>query len=214
MIQEHNEVIHFNKLSSYLFITATLTGFSYNAYSACSRDDVEFYLNKGFSTDQVTKLCDTSPAPQYNKVNIEATSTNSHTVVTSDSEAFLREAIKGRNILFTNDSLNYTLKICIHYGEEDNYGFAPKACPNVRFKVALKNLEVKEPGKKYLFFNPDEIEVIGTITREVINGLEKHNAYDKKLILKALESGNKTSIPMRDDISLEKAFEVLKQIVI
>jgi len=203
-------VIPFNKLGSYLFIAATLTSFSQNSYSACSRDDVEFYLKKGFSPDQITRLCDTASTTQ----NTKSTTINSSPVASNKSELFLREAIKGHNILLTNDFLSYTLKVCFHYGEEDQYGFSPKACPNVRFKIALKNLEVKEPGNKYLFLNSDEIEVTGSISQKVINGLDKYNAEDKKLILKTLESGNKTTIPVRDDISLEKVFEVLKKIAI
>jgi hypothetical protein len=208
-------VIPSSKLGSYLFITATLTCFSHNAYSACSRDDVEFYLNKGFSTDQITKLCDTTHTSQHNTKNTApATLIGSNSTASNNTELFLREAIKGRNISLTNDFLNYTSRICIIYDEEDNYGFAPKACLNVKFKVALKDLEVKQPGKKYLFFNPDEIEIKGLIAREVINGLEKYKTKDRKLILKMLESGSKTTIPVRDDISLEKFFEVLKQIAI
>jgi len=73
---------------------------------------------------------------------------------------------------------------------------------------------VKEPGKKYLFFNPDEIEINGAISREVLNGLEKYKPEEQTLILQLLESGNKTAIPVRDDISLEKVFETLKQLSI
>ena len=147
-----------------LVLMTTLISLSHNAYSACSRDDVDYYLSKGFSTDQITTLCDT--ASQSKTPEQQAKSYN-------NTELFLREAIKGRNVVLTNHSLAYTLKVCINYGEEDLYGFAPKACPNVRFEITLKGLEAKEPVKK-LFFSPEEIEVKGTITRDVIDGLEDH----------------------------------------
>jgi hypothetical protein len=212
--QEHNAVRTFNKLSSYLFLSVTLTSFSHTAYATCSRSDVEFYLNKGFSTDQITKLCTAAPPVQGKTENTLSVDTDTAPDTSNNTELFLREAIKGRDIVLTHESLSYTLKTCVHYGEEDGYGFTPKACPYIRFNVSLKDLQVTEPGNKYLFFNPDEVDIEGDITRKILSGLKKHSPEDKKLIIKALKSGNKTSIPVRDDISLEKVFEVLKQISI
>jgi len=207
----------FNKLNLLLFTSATLASIPHISNAACSRDDVQFYLDKGFSTDQITTLCDTAPSTKKNSQNINPTSKTKEKIykaTSNDTELFLREAIKGRDVSLTNESLAYTLKFCIQYAEEDQYGFAPKACPNVRFSIKLKDLEVKEPGKKYLFFNPDEIEIKGSISREVISGLEKYKSEEQTLILQLLESGNKTTIPVRDDISLEKIFKTLKQLSI
>ena len=198
----------------------TLISLSHNAYAACSRDDVDYYLSKGFSTDQITTLCGTASTNQTpsqtiisNKASVIPNKTSEQPTPTNATEQFLKEAIKGRNIVLTKDTLNYTLKVCIEYGEEDQYGFAPKACPNVRFNVTLKDLEIKEPVKR-LFFSLDEIEVKGSITRKVINGLEKYKAEDQTLILNKLESGNKTMIPVRDDISIDRMFHTLEQLTI
>ena len=198
----------------------TLISLSHNAYAACSRDDVDYYLSKGFSTDQITTLCGSASTNQKpsqttaaDKASASSDKTTEQPTSTNATELFLREAIKGRNVVLTNNTLAYTLKVCIEYGEEDLYGFAPKACPSVRFQLALKDLEVKEPVK-ILFFSPEEIEVKGEITRNIIDGLEKHKAADQALILNKLESGNKTIIPVRDDISIEQVFQALEQLTI
>jgi len=214
----------FNKLNLLLFTSATLASIPHISNAACSRDDVQFYLDKGFSTTQITTLCET-PTPQTNTQNPSsatpkissstsaATLSKTDNTQTNKTEQFLREAIKGRDISLTNEALTYTLKVCIQYGEKDLFGFTPNACPNVRFNIALKGLEVKEPEKK-LFFSPDGIEVNGDITRDVIHGLKEHKAEDQKLILKLLESGNKTTIPVRDDISIDQIFQTLDQLAL
>ena len=221
---ESYKVIHFNKLTLLLFTTASLSSIPHISNAACSRDDVQFYLDKGFSTDQITSLCDTT-ATQNKSHDTSSTlpkeSISSSAVILSSAdntkenktEHFLREAIKGRDVSLSNESLDYTLKVCIKYGEEDLFGFTPKACPNVRFNIALKDLKVKEP-KKSLFFNPDGIDIKGNITRDVINGLEEYKTEDQKLILNKLESGNKTTIPVRDDISIEKIFQTLDHLTL
>ncbi|MDH5767082.1 MAG: hypothetical protein OEZ38_13800 [Gammaproteobacteria bacterium] len=194
-----------NKHSLFLLATTTLIFFPHSAYSDCSREDIEFYLAKNFTTEQITRLCETSSSPTKNS------NTNSQSP-TTDTELFLREAIKGRDVSLSDESLTYTLRSCIQYGEEDMYGFAPKACLNIKHQVALKGLKVSEPENRYLFFKPDKIEISGEIYREVMSGLEKYNAEDQQLILQKLETGSKTSIPVRDDISIDQVFQTLQQL--
>lgn len=197
-----------------LVLMTTLISLSHNTYAACNRDDVNYYLSKGFSTEQITTLCGTASSSHTNKEPATSSKiTEQNATPVNNNELFLREAIKGRNVVLANNALAYTLKVCIKYGEEDLYGFAPKACPNVRFNINLKGLTVTEPVKK-LFFSPEEIEIKGTISRSVIDGLENYKAEDQALILKLLESGNKTAIPVRDDISIDKVYQTLEELTL
>jgi hypothetical protein len=114
----------------------------------------------------------------------------------------------------TADSLQYTLKVCIEYGQEDIYGFAPKACPNIRFVIARKDLEVVKSQKKYIFFGDEEIQVKGAISREITGGLEKNNSEEQDKIQQLIESGDYTFIPIRDDISSDSVEQALLQLTI
>ena len=185
---------------------AVLVSLSQSSYAGCTRDDVNYYLAKGFSTDQITTLCDSTQS-SHTSTSEQAPASDNKT------QRFLREAIKGRNVLLNKTALSYTLKVCIKYGEEDLYGFAPKACPDVRFELALNGLKIKQPEEK-LFFRPHELEVTGNISRNIVDGLDTYKLEDQKSILKLLESGNKTIIPIRDDISIEKVFQTLEQLTI
>ena len=188
--------------------------FSTQANAACSRDDVEFYLAKGFSTEQITALCSASSTTGSETPQSEKKSSEQHSasVAVDDKTLFLKTAIKAKDISLSSDSLIYTQKICIEYGEEDMFGFAPKVCPNVKFIIALKDLAVLETGKKYYFYGTPEVRVKSTIKREIIGNLNDQKPEDRELILEKFEQGDKTAIPIRDDFSLEQVKQVLQEL--
>lgn len=203
-------------------LTLPLSTYAGNSQAECARDDIDYYLSKGFTPDQITAICtkptsDAQPAESFSHEQKPEPALNASQQPTAleKDEQFLKDAIDGRNILLTNDSLQYTLKTCFRYGEEDQYGFAPKACPIVRFVISLNGLEVIRSGKKYIFFGDHEIEVKSRkITREITGGLEEHKPEEQQQIQKHLESGNETIIPIRDDVSPENIKQVLSRLAI
>lgn len=203
------------KNSKLFFLLALpLSIYTNSSYAECARDDVDHYLDKGFTPEQITTICSTPSVNNTDKAVNKKSSTEKITETDEThslkkNEQFLKDAIKGRNILLTNDSLQYTLKVCIEYGDEDMYGFAPKACPKIRFIIARKGLEVIKSQKKYIFFGTDEIKIKSTIRREIVGGLEKNTAEEQQLIQQLLESGDHTVIPIRDDISLDSVERTL-----
>lgn len=201
-----------NPFGQLLIACVGLSGIPLPAEAACSREDVEFYLSSGFTTSQITTICGETGA-ENNKTlpSRPAEPPSQQQALANSDELFLMEAIKARNVLLTGDGLSYTLEVCIKYGEEDLYSFAPTACPIVRFKIAFTGLEVKQP-KSMFFFKPDKIEVKGTIQREVLEGLEKYSPEKQRLILKNLEFGDVTEIPVRDDIAIDQIFQKLDEL--
>jgi len=198
-------------------LTLILCIYTNSSFAKCTRKDIDHYLNKGFTPEQITTICSNAPTiatdnePTNDSKQITETDIDQKTLI-KKNELLLMEAIKGRNILLTNDTLQYTLKICLEYGEEDLYGFAANACPVIKFTIARKNLEVIKSQKKYIFFGDNEIKIKATIKREVISGLEKNKIDEKKLIQQQLETGDYTFIPIRDDISLTDIEQVLREI--
>ena len=202
----NNRIIFFSPLVFMMF--------SSQANAACSRDDVEFYLGKGFSTDQITTLCSESSTPGDNVSDSETQNGDqpSATDAAGESELFLKAAIKAKKIYLDSDYLHYTQKVCIQYGEEDLYGFTPKVCPNVKFIITLKDLEVIDTGKKYYFYGTPEVRVKSKIKREIIGELKDQKPEDRELILEKFEQGDKTAIPIREDFSLERVKQVLQEL--
>jgi len=184
---------------------------SHQVNAACSRDDVSFYLEKGFTTDQITALCSEVPAPAA--VQTEPQESHVATPAMDENVLFLNRAIKGHDIKLSEDSLQYTQKkMCFEYGEEDLFGFTPKVCPDVIFTVSLKGLEVLETGKKYGFYGTQEVRVKSSVKREIIGNLENQKPKDRELILEKFEKGDVTGVPVRDDFSLDRVKQVLQEL--
>jgi len=199
-----------------------LTSYTSTAYSKCEREDINFYLDKGFSPEQITAICTDSPSQPADVSAITATEKNgtgdltepvsNQDTLQKKNEQLLKEAIKGRYVILDNHALQYTLKVCIEYGSEDLYGFAPSACPIIRYTITRKGLEIIKSQKKYIFFGANEIKIKGEISREVISGLEKNSAHEIEIIRTKLETGEHTIIPVRDDIAITEIEQVLLQI--
>jgi len=197
-------------------------------HAACSRDDIEFYLDKGFTPDQITSLCASpaDPAGQPDTSTEESAGEDvqpvqpeeavgaAAAVHPDDNEQFLQRAIKAKDIQVSGDSLDYTLQICVEYGDRDLFGFAPKACPDVRFEIARDGLEVTKVGKKYFFFGTPQVKVTAGIKREIVGGLKKQDLEYQQLILDKIEQGNETGIPIRDDYPLDQAEEAIQQLAL
>ena len=211
------------KIRLFPLLALPLAVYTNISYAECARDDIEFYLGKGFTPEQITTLCKSSASkPTIDKPAVEeapqkATHSEPATKqVTSGNkdEQFLKEAINGRDISLSSDSLQYTLKTCYEYADEDQYGFAPKACPTIKFNIALKGLEITRSGKQYVFFGDHEIAIKSTITRKIIGNLEGYKPEQQEQIRKHLESGNETILPIRDDISPKSVEQTLHRLAI
>lgn len=187
--------------------------FSNQVNAACSRDDITFYLDKGFTTDQITVLCSEAAGTASKTSQTEAQDTEQlpASAAVDDNELFLQRAIKAQKINLSSDSLNYTQeKMCMEYGEEDLFGFTPKVCPDVTFSIALKGLEVTDTGKKYGFYGTPEVRVKSSVIKRVIIGeLKNKTPEERELIIEKFEQGFETAIPIRDDFSLEEVKQVL-----
>lgn len=188
---------------------AGLSLISQNALSECNRDDVEFYLSKNFTTQQITELCRNSSKTESVPV-FESSKTK---VKLGEDEVFLKDAIDARKITISNEYLEYTLRVCVEYAEEDNYGFAPKVCPDIRYRIAFNGLKAQKTDKKLFFFGGNGIDIKGDISRDIISGLEKRNEEEKKYLFKKLESGDETNIPVKEGVSSKQAAQVLNNLI-
>ena len=190
-----------------LLSSLVLMTFSSQVNAECSRDDITFYLEKGFSTDQIAAMC-SEPSAKAQNDGQQSTASS-----LSEEALFLSRAIQAQKIKLNDDSLQYTLKTCIKYGDVDDYGFAPKVCPDVIFSISLKGLVVLDTGLEYGFYGEQQIQVKSSaIKREIIGNLQDQKEEDKVLILDAFEKGNETIIPVRDDFSLDEVKRVLLEI--
>ena len=201
-----------------------LTGPAGDVKAACSRSDVEFYLDKGFSHEQITAICSGAEAQTVMEPEVKAGETEIRQSETEISEtrpetasetarndaSFLAGAIDGNDVEVGMESLKYTTRDCFEYGEEDNNGFRKKACPEVRFSIDFEGMKIKRSGRKEFLYGPMVIVVKGRIERQILSGVEHLGKYDRKEVHRVLERSGEVAIPIRKGIPLREAVHALR----
>ena len=193
------------------------------AGAECAREDVEFFLSKGFTPAQITKLCDTDTAasakPKYESFAdeyVDRHDSEYQARLRIERDVFLRQSIEASNIHLSGGYLMYARKICVKEGVEKDQAFGLKACPVVNFRIKLAGLKVdkKEFKRRFLFGDP-LIRVEGEIHRQVEEGAFSGipNEYYRELLRNKLESGGETKIPLRSGTDFHFAVDSLKEIV-
>ncbi len=153
--------------------------------NTCSKEDIQFYLQSGFSHEQVVRLCTNAPpvmqqapapAAPSSVAPVPATPAAVTAVpqtatdrVSRDDLVYFKTAIESDQVDLTRDTLSYKLGGCIKYGEVDDFGFKEKACVDTLTTIQLKGLQVLSAKKGIWLVQEQELIVAGDIRREVLN---------------------------------------------
>ncbi len=193
------------------------------AWAECSRDDIQFYLDKGFTTEQVTQLCAKSAGESKNKkyraYTEEYVDRQDHEYQTRmrvEREAALRNSIEATDIRVERGYLYYIRPQCVSEGVEKDRAFGLKSCPNIRYRIKLAGLEIGEKAyKKRFLFGQQMVRVVGQIRRQEMPGAfaDIPEEYWRNVLRKRLEKGNSTKIPLRDGVDFHFARGALQDIV-
>ena len=191
------------------------------AAPVCTRADVDFYLRKGFTTAQATAICSGAPsegpqAPAYTPPPAPIASPPPARTAAEqrqeNDESFLNNAIDGYDVSLEDGKLFYTRKQCLDYGDQDPGGYKNRACPLVRYSIALKGLEVISTRRKFLVYGQNKIIVKGQVTREVVGNLDTFDEKNRALIIKTIEQSPQADIPVRSGISLDRVTATLRKL--
>ena len=196
------------------------------ARAECAREDVQFYLDKGFTNEQVTKLCAAAggaPArPEagryraYTDEYVDRKDEEYTARLRIEREVFLRNSIEATDIRVDGGSLYYIRETCVSEGVEKDRAFGLKACPEVQFRIRLAGLKIdeKEHKRRFLFGLP-LVQVTGEVERRALPGGFDHipNEYNRKLLRAKLERGPTTKIPLRRGVDFHFARTALQDIV-
>lgn len=194
-----------------------------SVFAKCGKEDVDFYLEKGFTPEQITQLCATSDAdvPDYKPYQQQV-------IIYSNEEGpgvkdgFTREerqAIKDLQqgvdvvgLVVDQDSIQYTVKVCLAVQEGKDYNQRFKTCPEVFYRVARAGLTVAASGKRLLFLGQQTIQVKGNIKRQSKVNFDDYPTQFKKQLKRAFDwkSGKNTAqVPVRGDYSVTKIVNAL-----
>lgn len=154
-----------------------------SVWAECSREDVDHYLDKGFTPDQVTALCTTAPKTQAKEPAESGAESPRAAIVRDESAdqralALLRESLQAEKLAIEGNTLSFERRIKVKYGEEDVFGNLPEVKPMVRASIALPTLRVIKVSKRIPVLRSASIQISGDIEQEV---LQAEQYSDKEL---------------------------------
>ena len=197
------------------------------AQAECSRNDVEYFLKKGFSQEQVVAICEAAKPRQfgeptkqgqgdyeaYNRELEARMRIERRLQKKEDDILLLKTAIAGEDIRVTRNWLDFKRPFCIVGGNSPEVEARIKICPLVLYRIYFEGLRVKEYERKYLVFGTREIEVEGTIKRKLLNDLKEYPAGLRRELLDSYKASVRkggTFIPIRKDYPINRVQEILR----
>ena len=208
------------------YISLLLLLLPLESFAACTPDTIQFYLDKGFSHEQVTKLCaESGPATPkyepYQKPTIIYANEGSDPGISSEERRAitqLKGGVDARSIEVTDDSINYIRRICVIAGNTPSVEDRVKKCIDVAFSISRTGLQVIESGAGLLLFGQQEVELISSsiirkhVTSNPFDGVPPDIKDQLKRKYEHQEKGNETIVPVRKSASPPQIVSALRTI--
>ena len=163
-----------------------------DGFGACNPEDVQFYLDRGFSQEQITKICsiDTSDIPEYTPYeppavvieraprresrrgrsqDMRAPATDMDLSAFTDQErAAIETLISGADVIglmVDEDSVQYTKQACLDVREDPDFPQHLKLCPEVDYRILRAGLGIGKYGREFGLFGKATVTIEGRIQR-------------------------------------------------
>lgn len=185
----------------------SLAGFLGTAQAAdCSRDDIDHYLDRGFSPKQVLELCRSGGGNQ----SLQQASQNSQQL---DA---LRATIDARDISLDQDTLSFQRELCVKYDRPDFAQQRKKACGTARYQLARKGLQVEQSNTKLLFWGRNEVLISSPQVERSYNlgqeALSQRNQRRLQKVLDKRQQDNTIAVPVRAGVAISAARQQLQDL--
>ena len=193
--------------------------------AACSRADVDYYLEKGLTREQVAAICDEQPAPRrgpgrraqnyeaYDDVREDETGAEIHRRGRDEDVAFLQSAVSAWDVEVTPRHLTYTRKICLGAGADPGVTARIKVCPEVRHRVYFAGLEVHGRQRESVVPGTRQIEVTGTVKRKLLHDFDEYAPETRRRLLGSYRARTRedgTVIPIRKNYPMQRVYQILR----
>ena len=217
-----------NKIIAILFIIIGMF-FQSASFAKCSKEDVDYYLEKGFTPDQVTALCSENVSSNkkidevYKSFSDEYANEQDEEYIRKmriERQVFFKSALGAQNIKLKRDHLIFDQYECAKDGLAKPGSDRNKAgCAVVLTKIKLSEVEVSEKEyKEKVFFGTRSIRVRGNVQTRIIGGMEGLSEYDakilnNKILARLKKEKGETYIPIKQGLNFSYALDTFKEIV-
>ena len=211
-----------------LILLSIIIFLSKNAIASCSKEDIDYYLKKGFSTEQVTALCskdDLSSIKEdvyksYGDEYADEQDAEYLRKMRIERQVFFKSSLGAQNVNIRRDKLTFIVYECAKEGlAKPGSEFNKKGCAEVLTTVKLSEVEVIEKEfKEKVFFGNRQILVKGNVKSKIVGGMEDLNQYDadvlkKKIIGRLSKNKGQVLVPIKKGLNFEYALNTFKEIV-
>ena len=198
-------------------------------YASCSKEDVSYYLDRGFNTEQVTALC--GGKDESDKKEDRYESFSDEYADEKDEEyarrmriqrqVFFKSSLGAQNVELRKDKLLYDMYECARDGlAKPGSEFNKKGCATVRVTIKLSEVEVSEKEyKEKVFFGAKSILIKGNVSSKILRGgMEGLDPYDAEVLknkIRARLGKNKKEVlvPIKQGLNFSYALDTFKEIV-
>ena len=217
-----------NKVVTPLFIIIGLF-FQSTSFAKCSKEDVDYYLEKGFTPGQITALCSENISSNkkidevYKSFSDEYANEQDEEYIRKmriERQVFFKSALGAQNIKLQRDHLIFDQYECAKDGLAKPGSDRNKAgCAVVLTKIKLSEVEVSEKEyKEKVFFGTRSIRVRGNVQTRIIGGMEGLSEYDanilnNKILARLKKEKGETYIPIKQGLNFSYALDTFKEIV-
>jgi len=148
-------------LAIVLFSTSAIFSSSSVFANSCSKSDIDYYLERGFSNEQVVQLC-TAAAPQNTTQQIQNQQIQQANQLQEDQN-YLSEALEAKSVNLTNQSLTiFPIECVVPEG-----GTNATVCIDTKIMIDLSGMIIGKASKRFLLRGP-KVNIKGNIKRELV----------------------------------------------
>ncbi len=183
------------------------------SHAQCSREDVDYYLSKGFSNDQIVVLCTADSKNQKSDRLIDQKVTNKDSVFFANSEAekILSMSVDAENIHLSDTDFHFTQQQCLEFGRPNPNGIRKKFCPVFNYSVSRSDIELIDIEKPYLFSKKKVMLIGGTIKIE-LKSEDEQKQLKKQLIEHYISKTDIIKLALTPNVSEQKLRTTFKKI--
>ncbi len=224
-----------NLIKNILKIQISLTIFimviTYDAHAKCSKKDIDYYLEKGFTTEQITGICSEEPLitnsskrdELYRSFNEEYADEQDEEYLKEmriQRQVFLKSAIAAQQIKIKGTNLSFLSTLCGRNSLKKS-GTSDKAtiegCAEIRTTIDLANIEVsKKMKREKVIMGAKQILVKGKIEHKIVGGMTNLTTFEKNilepLLIKKIRK-NEARIPIKSGLDFTYALENFNDLV-
>lgn len=199
--------------------------------STCSREDVDHYLDRGFTPAQVMDLCGTAstqptppaaiPAPAQQAVPApiaQAPATEMVMVkgLTQEEVFKIKHAIDADDVVISNSELVYTRDRCHKFGLENDIGQRESACVITETRISRSRLNVERAIKGvFLLRDPELVVTAEKVQRSVQNPESIELKKTRQLFMdQFVTSPKELNIPLRKGFEQPKIAPLIQKLAL